>query len=84
MPVWAKDGKRLYFLDQSARLLAADVQYGKDSVQVGVPVPLFQTGVRASIAGGGYDVAKDGGFLLVNSASSSPEPLTLVTNWEQK
>jgi serine/threonine protein kinase/Tol biopolymer transport system component len=84
MAVWARDGKKLYFLDQSMRLMATDVQYGQDAVQIGAPVMLFQTGVRASIAGGGYDVAKDGRFLLVNSASTSPEPLTLVTNWEGK
>jgi len=49
---------------------------------LGKPVPLFKTSVRASIGGGGYDVTREGRFLLLNSALESPVPLTLVTNWD--
>jgi Tol biopolymer transport system component len=82
MPLWGKDGKHLYYLDPVQKLIAVDVELGKDLVRVGRPVPLFQTGVRSSIGGGGYDVTRDGRFLLLNSTTESSTPLTLVTNWD--
>jgi Tol biopolymer transport system component/tRNA A-37 threonylcarbamoyl transferase component Bud32 len=82
MPLWGKDGKHLYYLDPLQKLIAVDVELGKDLVRIGRPVPLFQTGVRVSIGGGGYDVTRDGHFLLLNSTTESSTPLTLVTNWD--
>jgi len=82
MPVWSKDGKRLYYLDPYQELMAVDVELGKDQVRLGKPVPLFKTSVRASIGGGGYDVTSDGRFIVLNSVIESPIPLTLVTNWD--
>jgi eukaryotic-like serine/threonine-protein kinase len=81
-PVWSKDGKRLYYLDTGQRLTAVDIRTDKNSVQIGAARVLFQTSVRTSIPGEGYDVARDRRFLLVNSVTGSPAPLTLVTNWD--
>ncbi len=82
MAVWGKDGKHLYYLDPYQELMAVEVELGKDQIRLGKPVPLFKTSVRASIGGGGYDVTREGRFLLLNSALESPVPLTLVTNWD--
>lgn len=79
-PVWSKDGKRLYYLDTGQRLTSVEVTADKNSVQIGAAKVLFQTSVRTSIAGEGYDVARDGRILLVNSVTGSPAPLTLVMN----
>ena len=38
--------------------------------------------VGRDIGGGGYDVTRDGRFLLVNSTIESATPLTLVSNWD--
>jgi hypothetical protein len=81
-PVWSRDGKRLYYLDAGQRLTVVEVQADNNSVQFHVPRVLFQTGIRASIGTGGYDVTRDGRFLLVNSVLESPVPLTLVMNWD--
>jgi len=81
-PVWSPDGKRLYYLDARQRLTVVDVQVGNDSVNVGAAKVLFQTGVRASSLGGGYDVARDGRFILNNSVNESPAPLIFVLNWD--
>jgi hypothetical protein len=35
-----------------------------------------------SISGAGYDVTRDGRFLLLNWATETPAPLTLVMNWD--
>jgi eukaryotic-like serine/threonine-protein kinase len=82
MPMWGKDGKHLYYLDPMQTLMVVDVDLGKDQVRLGKPVPLFQTRVRTSIGGGGYDVTREGRFLLVNSTTESATPLTLVANWD--
>ena len=83
MPVWDKHGTRLYYLDLTQKLTAVDVQLGTDSVQIGKPATLFQTAVRSSIGGSGYDAARDGRFLLINSTTESSTPLTLLTNWDR-
>ena len=81
-PVWGKDGKRLYYLDDSHRITTVDVQTANDSVQVGPPKTLFPTGVRTSISAEGYDVTRDGRFLVVNSVTQNTAPVILVMNWE--
>ncbi|HSB76654.1 MAG TPA: hypothetical protein VLC12_13445, partial [Terriglobales bacterium] len=80
-PLWSKDGKTLYYLNPAQQLVGVSLQAGGDSVQLGTPKVLFQTGVRSSISTGGYDVSRDGRFLLVNSLFSNAAPLTLVTDW---
>jgi sugar lactone lactonase YvrE len=82
--VWSKDGRRLYFLDSAQKLVAVDIQAKPDSVSMGEPKTLFQTQVRASIGGGGYDVTRDGKFLLSNSLTESSVPLKLVTDWDKE
>jgi Tol biopolymer transport system component len=81
-PVWSTDGKKLYYLDQNQKMTAVDIQTVNDSVQVGVPRTLFQTGVRSSIVNEGFDASRDGRFLVVNSVIESTAPVVLVTNWD--
>ncbi len=81
-PLWSKDGKRLYYLDPGLKLTVADVRTDAESVQVSIPKTLFQTSVTQSTSGTGYDVTRDGRFLLLNWVIETPSPLTLVTNWD--
>ncbi|ABF43391.1 serine/threonine protein kinase [Candidatus Koribacter versatilis Ellin345] len=81
-PLWSKDGKRLYYLDNSQHLISVDIQLRGDSPQIGAPKTLFQTTIRDSITANGYDVTRDGRFLLVNSVMENNAPVVLVTNWE--
>jgi eukaryotic-like serine/threonine-protein kinase len=81
-PVWAKDGKQLYFLDAGQRLSVAEVRTDKDAVQVGPPRTLFQTNVMASLSGAGYDLARDGRFLMLYWAFDTAAPMTMVANWD--
>jgi eukaryotic-like serine/threonine-protein kinase len=80
-PVWSKDGKKLYYLDTLRKMVAVGIQTSGDSVQIGAPRILFQTGIRHSLSTEGYDVSRDGKFLLVNSMSESTAPVVFVTNW---
>jgi eukaryotic-like serine/threonine-protein kinase len=81
-PVWGKDGRRLYYLDAGQKLTVVDIRTDKDSVQVGAPKILFQTSVMTSLNGAGYDLTRDGRFLVLNWAFETPAPLTLVMNWD--
>ena len=81
-PVWSKNGKTLYFLDAFQKLTAVDVDVAGDSLRIGSPRTLFQTGICHSIPTDGYDVTRDGRFLVLNSIIESTAPVVLVTNWD--
>ena len=81
-PVWSRDGKKLFYLDASLKMTSVDIQTANDSVQIGTPETLFQTGVRNSVPTEAYDVARDGRFLIVDSVVESTAPVVLVTNWD--
>ena len=81
-PIWSKEGKKLYYLDTLRRMVYVEIHTSGDSVQIGTPKTLFQTGIRHSISTEGYDVSRDGKFLIVNSITESSAPVVLVTNWE--
>ena len=68
-------------MNAAQQLVSVGVQAGGDAVQLVTPKVLFQTGVRSSISTGGYDVSREGRFLLVNSLFTNAAPLTLVTDW---
>src|SRR5262249_57802016 len=79
-PVWSKDGKTLYFLDAFQRLTAVDIEVAGDSLRMGPPRTLFQTGIRHSIPTHGYDVFCDGRFFVLNSITESIVFVVFVTN----
>ena len=81
-PIWSKDGKTLYYLDPMRKMVAVGIEVKGDNVEIGTPKNLFQTGIRHSITAEGYDVSRDGKFLIVNSISESTAPVVLVTNWD--
>jgi len=44
---------------------------------------LYDVGfLTQSTAGAGYDVTRDGRFLMLNWVTDTPSPLTLVMNWD--
>ena len=83
-PLWSRDGKTLYYLDAFQKLTAVDVDVAGDSLRMGPPRTLFQTGIRHSIPTDGYDVSRDGRFLVLNSITESTAPVVLVTNWDME
>jgi Tol biopolymer transport system component len=83
-PVWAKDGKRLYYIDISQKLIAADIRTDNDSVQVSARTPLAQTNLAPNFDEAAYDVTKDGRFLMTDFVIDTPSPLVLVTSWDEE
>ena len=60
------------------------VEIAGDSLRMGSPRTLFQTGIRHSIPTDGYDVSRDGRFLVLNSITENTAPVVLVTNWDME
>ncbi len=82
---WRRDGKELFFLDPSDKMVAVDVNTSGGAVHLGVPHALFQTvGVQREY--GPFDVSADGKKFLVNSGNvkEGSDPFTLVQNWPEE
>jgi eukaryotic-like serine/threonine-protein kinase len=80
-PIWSRDGEELYFIGADGKLMAVDVKSGPGgSFEAGTPKALFDP----HIGGGqstGFDVAKDGRFLIPTVVEQSGAPITVVVNW---
>jgi len=87
-PVWARDGKTLYFQGLDNTINATSVDTSGDSFQVKASQTLFTTDAAVTDLPGGlkagyaYDVTPDGQRFLINTfGSGDATPLTLVLNW---
>jgi hypothetical protein len=78
-PRWSHDGRALFFRNVN-ELLKADITI-QPSFQSGKPVVLFEGRFRQVGGVAGYDVARDGRFLLVKDEFDTPPTLNVVINW---
>ncbi|MGA8212414.1 MAG: protein kinase [Candidatus Sulfotelmatobacter sp.] len=79
---WRGDGKELFFLDATDKIVAVDVNASGNAVRLGTPRDLFQTvGIQREY--GPFDVTADGKKFLLNSGNlkEGSDPFTLVLNW---
>ena len=82
-PVWAKDGKELFY-QQQASLMAATVTTSGDTIQIGTPHQLFRGGFipYQDFTPRTYDVAKDGRFLMIEERPDVAQAtVTVTTGW---
>jgi Tol biopolymer transport system component len=84
-PRWRNDGKEIYYITKSGRLMAAAVRPGDTTFESDAPQVLFQTRPIPK-AWNVYDSTADGNRFLVRVPLewSSAAPITVVTNWTQK
>jgi Tol biopolymer transport system component/predicted Ser/Thr protein kinase len=85
-PVWSRDGKKLFFLNDKAGMHAVSVDWG-DGPQFSAPQKLFDTtGIATTNLWGVYDVLPDGGFVMVQPADwEKQEPrIHVVLNWREE
>jgi Tol biopolymer transport system component len=88
-PRWSRDGTELFYLAPDGTLTSARIVVTGQTIEPGVPVPLFPTRI---VGGGGnlagyrhqYDVAPDGRFLINVGLESDPPPIRLLSNWKPK
>ena len=82
-PVWARDGKSLFFLDHNAVMHRAPVDSGTN-YKISTPQQLFDTTTVATTdLWGAYDVLPDGDFIMVEPADWEKEAVRIhvTTNW---
>jgi eukaryotic-like serine/threonine-protein kinase len=87
IPRWRGDGKELFYVTTTNRLMAAAIGENATSVQAGAPRELFTFPTSAgTVVGFTYDVTADGQrFLGMESAAGSQAasaPLTVIVNWQ--
>lgn len=84
MPKWRRDGKELFFLDNSDNIMTVDVAVAGKAIRLGTSHVLFQA-VGTQRSAGAYDVTADGKKFLINSGNlkEGTEPFTLVQNWTE-
>ena len=89
MPVWARSGKELFYLDGTNTLMAVPVRTSP-TFSAGTPTKLFGVGEVPGGIGRTYDVSPDGQRFLVikDSASgdqtSTPSSIVVVVNWSEE
>ncbi|HJR90380.1 MAG TPA: hypothetical protein VJ782_09515 [Aeromicrobium sp.] len=80
-PRWRGDAKELFYRDRSGAIVAVDVIGQGAQVETSVPRRLFMP----TLGTGSFDVTADGRrFLLstlVSMQTTSPDPVTVVLNW---
>jgi eukaryotic-like serine/threonine-protein kinase len=80
-PVWSRDGKELYYVSSDEKMMAVELKAGQ-TFDAAVPKPLFGVRTDLTLFGDGYDVGKDGRFLIpVSVEQRGTTPITVVVNW---
>jgi hypothetical protein len=84
-PRWSPNGTELFYIAPDANLMAVQVKTG-GGFESGVPVPLFDTGLRNVRPGSAfsYAVSRDGRRFLLQTPiqdSTGAAPIKIVTNW---
>lgn len=84
VPVWAKNGREIYYRHSTREgtwMMAVPVRAGA-TLELGQPVRLFRDDYASAWAGAAYDVAADGRFLMVKPVpESAPRDIVVVLNW---
>jgi len=87
-PVWARNGRELFYMKIDGTLFVAPVERSDGGgFVVGAPKPLFQGSYYALQSGRTYDVAPDGKrFLMIKEtpATNVPVQLLVVQNWVEE
>jgi Tol biopolymer transport system component len=82
-PIWRKDGKAIFYLDDNDNLMETEVVSDGDSLTVGKTRQLFKTKAYTFVYQGfPYDVSRDGQRFLINTrAEEDRAEVTVITNW---
>jgi eukaryotic-like serine/threonine-protein kinase len=81
-PVWAKNGRELFYLDASQKLTGVNVQTSGPTFIAGRPAKILETMYSNPFPARWYDVSADGErFLMVKDvagAGQNPAPISLI------
>jgi serine/threonine-protein kinase len=90
-PLWARNGRELFYVNGENRLMAVPVQTGGQTFSRGNPTKLFDTPIFTSSPARTYDISPDGQRFLMIKDKSATEPSTpaldnmvVVLNWVEE
>jgi Tol biopolymer transport system component/predicted Ser/Thr protein kinase len=79
-PRWRDDGKELFYMDVSGRLMAIEMRVDGDKLSAGVPKPLFESGLVNSLMT--FDVYRGGQrFVMGGRSQAQEQPISVILNW---
>jgi Tol biopolymer transport system component len=80
-PVWAKNGRELFYLqDKFMMAVALETANGFNFKPA---VRLFETSNVRTVQPPSYDVTADGRFIVLEPQGSAAEPITVILNWTE-
>ena len=81
-PRWRHDGKELYYIDPSGKMMATAIKLSVQTVDSDTPIELFHPKIVRAPGRVQYTVAPDGRFLVeIEVEESTSSPITIFTNW---
>jgi Tol biopolymer transport system component len=85
MPVWRRDGKALYFVTTSGKMMESMVTVSADGgFSAQTPQPLFNVALReGSSIFSQFDVFPDGAFLVNRIPETASTPMTVILHWKE-
>ena len=82
-PRWSQDGKELFFVG-GPRMYAVSIRTSP-TFAVGTPTVLFTQRQDQALLYSGFDVARDGRFVMVqHDAAERRTPINVITNWVEE
>ena len=83
-PAWRQDGKELFYVSGSGRLIAVPIAFSGDDAQLGQSESLFPGFLTRPNFHRTYEVSPDGQrFLVAKPVENSGTGITVVTNWRR-
>jgi eukaryotic-like serine/threonine-protein kinase len=82
LPRWRRDGRGLYYFNNTGKLMEADLTLG-EGIKAGTPRELFDTrAIKAEMSRGWTMTSDEQRFLFVTHGDESTQPLfTILVNW---
>ena len=81
-PVWARNGKELYYIE-GGTMMAVAVDAGA-SFNFKPAVRLFESTYGRNEQPPSYDVTPDGHFVMIKPDSGGSRPISLILNWQER
>jgi len=82
LPLWSRDGKELYYIDQTYSVISVPVREQGDALQFGAPQKLITRSNLATVPS--FAVSPDGKKILVDRLSQQVnQSVTVVTNFAE-
>ena len=81
--MWARNGKELFYWDETPALVAVSVDTRSSTFVWGPPLKLFDGTYASSVPDRNYDVSQDGRrfLMLKESANTRPADVVVVLDW---